>query len=254
LHGTFSVWPPWTGGCGSPEPYPLYPSPETANGLVAFDAEYRFASPESPCSGVYPTPQAGIQFSLNGGAGWAHHPADSSAPAAHLYTYNVAGQGAPLGVRFLDYPTADNYGKIRITLESVNRPPDCSSAALSVSLLWSPNHRMVPVSVQGVTDPDNDPISITITSIRQDEPVNSVGDGNTEIDGAGVGTSTAEVRAERTGSKKVPGNGRTYHIGYSASDGNGGRCSGVVKVGVPHDLGGRPHAVDDGPLYDSTAP
>src|SRR4051812_43651795 len=38
LHGTFSVWNPWSGGCGSPEGVPIYPSPETSNGYVAFDA------------------------------------------------------------------------------------------------------------------------------------------------------------------------------------------------------------------------
>jgi hypothetical protein len=142
---------------------------------------------------------------------------------------------------------------LRITVEAVNRPPDCSAASPSVGMLWPPNHRMVSVTVQGVTDPDDDPIGITITSIRQDEPVNTVGDGDTEVDGMGVGTSTAWVRAERTGNKRVPGNGRVYHLAYSASDGNGATCSGVVKVGVPHDLGGRSTPVDDGPIHDSTA-
>jgi hypothetical protein len=85
-----------------------------------------------------------------------------------------------------------------------------------------------------------------------DEPTNTSGDGNTAIDGAGVGTDTAEVRAERTGDKKVPGNGRVYHIGFTADDGNGGSCSGTVSVGVPHDQGKNTVLVDDGPLYDST--
>jgi hypothetical protein len=254
VHGTFSAWNPWSSACGNPETNPIYPSPETHNGYVAFDAQIQFASPGPPCSGVFPRAHTGIQFSLDGGAGWAPAQADSSVPADHLYTYIMTGQGASLGVLLFDYPTADNYGKLRITLESINRPPDCSAAAPSVSLLWPPNHQMVPVSVLGVTDPDNDPISITITSIRQDEPVNTVGDGNTEVDGTGIGTSTAEVRAERTGNKRVPGNGRVYHISYSAADGNGGTCSGAVKVGVPHDQGGRPQPVDDGPIYDSTAP
>jgi hypothetical protein len=43
-----------------------------------------------------------------------------------------------------------------------------------------------------------------------------------------------------------------YHIGFSADDGNGGSCSGVVNVGVPHDQGGQSQPIDDGPLYDST--
>jgi hypothetical protein len=254
LHGTFSIWSNWASTCGSPEPLPIYPSPETSNGYAVFDAQFQFASPGPSCTAEFPSSHTGIQFNLTGGADWAPAPADASVSADHHYTYIMMGQGASLGVRFIDYPTTDNYGRIRITVESINRPPDCSAASPSVSRIWSPNHQMVPVSVLGVTDPDNDPISITITSIRQDEPVNTVGDGNTEVDGTGVGTSTAEVRAERTGNRYVPGNGRVYQIGYSATDGNGATCSGVVKVGVPHDQGGRPLSADDGPIYDSTAP
>ena len=92
---------------------------------------------------------------------------------------------------------------------------------------------------------------LTITSIMQDEPVDTFGDGNFVPDGKGVGTDTAEVRAERSGTQKVPGNGRVYTIGFTASDGKGGECSGTVKVGVPHDVKDTP--VDDGALYDSTA-
>ena len=100
---------------------------------------------------------------------------------------------------------------------------------------------------------DGDDISITVTSIMQDEPVDTLGNGNFTPDGRGVRTGTAEVRAERAGSKKVPGNGRVYHINFTADDGNGGSCSGEVIVGVPHEKGSAP--VDDGaPLYDSLVP
>ena len=58
--------------------------------------------------------------------------------------------------------------------------------------------------------------------------------------------STAYVLAERAGG----GNGRVYTIYFTASDGNGGSCSGSVKVSVPHDQ--KHDAVDDGPRYDST--
>jgi hypothetical protein len=70
-------------------------------------------------------------------------------------------------------------------------------------------------------------------------------------DGRGIGTDIVEIRAERAGTKKVPGNGRVYHIGFSAADGHGGSCSGEVRVGVPHDKKDTP--VDNGALYDSTA-
>jgi hypothetical protein len=135
-----------------------------------------------------------------------------------------------------------------ISIERENEPPDCSGASASQETLWPPNHKFVPIEVLGVVDPNGDPVWITIDSIHQDEPVNDVGDGNTSPDGRGVGTDTAEVRAERQG----PGNGRVYHIGFTAYDGCNGYCSGEVEVGVPHDKKDVP--VDDGPVYDSTAP
>jgi YVTN family beta-propeller protein len=134
-----------------------------------------------------------------------------------------------------------------LTIES-NEPPDCSAAYADPSLLWSPDHRFVPISILGVTDPDEDTLAITIDSIWQDEGVKAKGSGNTAPDGRGVGTSIAEVRAERVGG----GNGRVYHIGFTADDGNGGVCSGNVQVGVPHDQRPDATAVDDGPSYDST--
>jgi len=132
-----------------------------------------------------------------------------------------------------------------------NRPPDCSGAYPSLVALWPPNHKFVPISVLGVTDPDGDAFVIEINSIFQDEPVDGVTDDEaTSPDGAGVGTTTASVRAERFGSPELPGNGRFYHIGFTASDGYGGTCSGSVKVVVPHDENQTP--VDGGGLYDST--
>ena len=54
--------------------------------------------------------------------------------------------------------------------------------------------------------------------------------------------------AERMGN----GDGRFYHIFFTASDGNGGSCSGEVLVVVPRNRGVRNEPVDGGALYDST--
>ncbi|MCK5308563.1 MAG: hypothetical protein KAJ73_08135 [Zetaproteobacteria bacterium] len=136
--------------------------------------------------------------------------------------------------------------------QSVNLPPDCTTATADNDTLWPPNHKFVPVGIQGVTDPDDDPVVITIDSISQDEPVDGRGDGRFAPDGAGVGGNTASVRAERSGSKKVPGNGRVYHIGFTADDGQGGSCSGEVEVAVPHNRNAA--VVNDGAVFDSTTP
>jgi hypothetical protein len=133
-----------------------------------------------------------------------------------------------------------------------NRPPDCTDAAPSLDKLWPPNHKFVDINVLGITDPDGDPFTISIDSIFQDEPTDTFGDGSFTPDGMGVGTDTAWVRAERSGTKEVPGNGRVYHVAFTASDGVGGYCSSNVQVGVPHDVKDTP--IDDGALYDSTIP
>jgi hypothetical protein len=138
--------------------------------------------------------------------------------------------------------------------DECNRPPDCSMAGANPSQLWPPNHQLASVSIVGVTDPDGDPIAIGITGISQDEPVNTVGDGNTCPDAAGIGSAAAQVRVERSGAKRVPGDGRVYHLSFTADDGRGGTCSGVVAVCVPHDQGMGGTCVDQGPLFTSTGP
>ena len=132
-----------------------------------------------------------------------------------------------------------------------NQPPDCSGAAPSIQELWPPDHKWVEIRILGVTDPDGDPVTILITGITSDEPTASdPGSGGPQHapDGGGIGTSTARVRAERTGN----GNGRVYEIHFTATDGKGGVCEGTVKVGVPHDMQKGHVCVDDGQKYDAT--
>ena len=131
---------------------------------------------------------------------------------------------------------------------NLNSPPFCGDAYPSTVYLWPVNHRFVDISVLGVIDPDGDAIAITIDGIWQDEAVDAPGSGNTAPDGMGVGTDTAQVRAERMGS----GDGRVYHIFFTADDGNGNTCSGEVLVKVPRNRNAIGKEVDGGALYDST--
>lgn len=132
-------------------------------------------------------------------------------------------------------------------------PPDCSIASANPAYIWPPNHKGVPVGILDVTDAYGDPVEITVNGIFQDEKVSSTGSGsgNTSPD---AWLSPLKVRAERNGNKKTPGNGRVYHISFTADNGNGGTCSGEVEVCVPHDKGGSSDCVDEGPLYNSLIP
>jgi PKD repeat protein len=132
-----------------------------------------------------------------------------------------------------------------------NRPPDVSHAYASQDCLWPPNHKMVPVSILGVSDPDGDPVSITITGITSDEPTASdEGSGGSlhAPDASGVGTNTAIIRAERSGNF----DGRVYVINFVAVDGKGGSSTGAVVVKVPHDQSADCSVVDSGQKYDAT--
>ncbi len=150
-------------------------------------------------------------------------------------------------VHFLaDGTTLLGVQTIRIT---TNSAPDCANVVPSQSVMWPPNHQFVAIGLSGASDADGDDVSVLVTSIFQDEPTDSTGDGNAGPDGDGVGTDTASIRAERTGTPENPGNGRVYHIGFTADDGNGGSCSGTVQVGVPHERKDTP--ADEGALYDS---
>jgi hypothetical protein len=130
-----------------------------------------------------------------------------------------------------------------------NRPPDCSTVAASPTTLWPPSHKLRLVTLSGGNDPDGDAVTLTITGVTQDEPLNGPGDGNTTPDAqAGAQPNTVLLRAERSGT----GDGRVYRISFTGSDGQGATCSGTLTVGVPHDQGGGSVPVDSAPpSFDS---
>lgn len=167
----------------------------------------------------------------------------------------VTGYTATYGSRFpgtADSPIQSTPGggfDAFVAKVITNTGPICSAAKAVPHILWNPNHRLVPVAVHGVTDPDGNPVSITVIGVTQDEPVHTERHGHTRPD-AVIQAGSASVRAERLGS----GNGRVYEITFKTDDGQGGFCTGAVKVSVPHSLRRGATAIDDGQIYDSTVP
>ncbi len=129
-----------------------------------------------------------------------------------------------------------------------NLPPICDDAVASVLELWPPNHKLVPVTVDGVVDPDGDPLTLVVTAVAQDEPVDDTDDGTTCPDAVGIGSDVVELRSERQGS----GDGRVYHIDFTAQDPFGAVCIGSVTACVRHDQRPGGTCGDGGPLFDST--
>jgi len=138
---------------------------------------------------------------------------------------------------------------VTITVLNVNDPPACSVARADQVDLWPPNHKLVPVRITGISDPNNDAVWITVTGVTQDEPVDGLGDGDTSPDAVLQGDKVL-LRAERSGY----GNGRAYTVNFTAEDGNGGSCTGSVRIGVPPNMKPGVTAIDDGQSYVSTNP
>lgn len=202
-------------------------------------------------TGSTPSDSSLVVTAASSADGFTFGPAETAANGGDLSVAN--GRYLKVVVSFTRATTGETPILYDLSL-STNEEPDCSLATASPDELWPPNHKMVNVAVVGVTDPDGDSVTITVTGVTQDEPVNGLGDGDTSPDASIPGDGTVDLRAERAGTKKVPGDGRVYHVSFTADDGNGGSCEGTVSVCVPHDMGQGSVCVDGGPLYDSLTP
>jgi hypothetical protein len=115
-----------------------------------------------------------------------------------------------------------------ITVADTN-PPMIISASASPKTLWSPNHKMIPVTVTARVEDGCSSTSWKITSVTSNESFNGQGDGNTPIDWKITGDHTVQLRAERSGK----GSGRVYSITIVARDASGNTAQSVVNVSVP---------------------
>ena len=119
---------------------------------------------------------------------------------------------------------------------------NCTQAgATLVNPMYPLDHGLRQVNITGVR------AGVTIEQICQDEDPNFERIPEYAVDGAGLGTATALVRAERSGTRTAPGNGRVYTIKFSSPE---LQCLGTVKIGVPLTATG--NAVDDGPSWNSS--
>jgi hypothetical protein len=186
---------------------------------------------ESTLPGAFDWPSAhdGSTDFYTGGAAYA------SSDSGNIWSALHSGGSEPVDFHFWTY------------VEPNNASPVCSDAQAFPAVLWSPKHQFVPIVVMGVTDPDGDAVTITVTSVTQDEPVLIPGSDTTSPD-AVIQAGAASVRAERSGK----GNGRVYEVSFKAEDGKGGSCTDKVTVGVPHSMYKGLTAIDDGQVYDST--
>jgi hypothetical protein len=123
---------------------------------------------------------------------------------------------------------------VRITVVD-DDPPQIRSVRPSVSELWPPDHRWVPVTLDvDASDNCDGAPECELVSITSDESENGTGDGNTAPDHEITGRFSARLRAERAG----PGNGRVYTLRVRCEDSEGNEASRTTQIFVPHDQGG----------------
>lgn len=111
-----------------------------------------------------------------------------------------------------------------------NIAPSITSTTPNPAVLWPPNHKMVPVTVS-IQSTDNCAGSgCKIISVTSNEPLNSTGDGNTEMDWMITGDFSVNLRAERSGNLT----GRIYTITMECTDASGNKTTSSTTVTVPH--------------------
>jgi len=103
-------------------------------------------------------------------------------------------------------------------------PPAITSLTVDPAVLWPPNHKMVPISLQVTATGDPSP-ECRIDSATSNEPGIVTG----EDDWVVTGSLTMDLRAERAGS----GNGRVYTINVTCTN-TSGSVSRRISVNVPH--------------------
>lgn len=169
---------------------------------------------------------------------------DGPVPVAN--SHNSGGADAsgsyPLGTTVVTFTARDGSGNTAACFTSVtvrDTIPPSISVSSTPDLLWPPNHKMSDVSVTpSVSDACDPSPSVVLVSATSSEPDDAPGgkDGHTtqDIQGASIGTPDFELslRAERSGS----GAGRSYSLGYRATDRSGNSSTASGQVRVPHDL------------------
>ena len=116
--------------------------------------------------------------------------------------------------------------------------PVVSQPTNSPSILWPPNHQMVPVT-NNYTATDNCPGLNCVLTVSSSEPINGLGDGDTAPDWQVIDAHHVLLRAERAGR----GNGRLYTITTTCTDASGNVTTKTSTVFVPPNQKNGPYTV-----------
>ncbi|MGH2690232.1 MAG: hypothetical protein ACRDKW_15710, partial [Actinomycetota bacterium] len=152
----------------------------------------------------------------------------------------------PRGEHDVSLKVTDRFGDFDVDemlVTIVDTVAPAIDVSVGLSILWPPNHRLVPISSSVLaSDACSDP-EVTILSIASNEPDDAPGsgDGSTTGDiqvGPGPGDPAFSLRAERAGT----GGGRVYTVVYGATDAAGqvGTSTALVSVPLAQEGGSEP--------------
>jgi Tol biopolymer transport system component len=124
-----------------------------------------------------------------------------------------------------------------VSVEVADTTAPSLSPVPSVTILWPPNHKLIPVTIWANTfDNGGGDIVLSVT-VQSSEPADAIGDGNTDVDyyidsvNNETGVIELRLRSERSGK----GGGRVYTITITATDANQNQSNAVVQIRAPHD-------------------
>ena len=138
----------------------------------------------------------------------------------------------PKGVTTITWTATDPSGNTASCQQTVTvtdgQAPTVSAVTASPDTLWSPDHRMVDVTLAYAAS-DNCAGSNCVATVASNEPVNGTGDGDTAPDWQVLDAKHVRLRAERAGS----GTGRVYTITVTCTDAVGNQTVRTTTVRVP---------------------
>jgi hypothetical protein len=135
-----------------------------------------------------------------------------------------------LGTTTVTLTATDNHGASSQCTATVTVIPTATfmidTLTAKPSVLWPPNHKLVPVTLNATTSGNCSAVTCKIVSVISNEPISPE-------DAVITGNLTVELRATRSGD----GSGRIYTITVQCTDAAGNVVTKTVTVTVPHDLG-----------------
>ncbi len=216
------------------------------NGIASITPAQR-GTDEGVCS--YTIQGAEFDASAWDNCGATLHYTLTGATTGSATSVSLAGVILNKGVTTITWTATDAEGQSGNCSFSVNvfddEAPLITIKSVSPEALWSPNHKMVDVTLDYTITDNCSGVRVDTIYISSNEHLNGRGDGNTPEDWVYVDAHHVRLRAERSGL----GDGRIYTMLIEAVDEAGNKVYATVTVSVPHNQSGK-----DNTLSVVTAP